>query len=84
MSKHVCPKNISIISKGKIYTGCELDVGKSIETGEYSAKFNREYQKAHYRRELAQPNEPHKFVKALGADKAREHGYSEDQIRKYS
>lgn len=83
MSKHVCPKNISIISKGKIYTGCELDVHK-IETGEYSAKFNREWQKKHYRKELSQPNEPQKFVKAFGADKAREYGYSEEQIRKYS
>lgn len=81
--KHVCPKNISIISKGKIYTGCELDVHK-IETGEYSAKFNREWQKTNYRRELIQPNQPRQFVKAVGAQRARENGYSEDQIRKYS
>lgn len=80
---HKCPKNKSIIYHGKIYTGCELDVGK-IETSEYSAKFNREWQKKHYRRELAQPNEPHKFVKAVGAERARENGYSEEQIRRYS
>lgn len=83
MSKHVCPKNISIISKGKIYTGCELDVGK-IETSEYSAKFNREWQKKHYRKELSQPNDPKNFVRAVGAERARENGYSEEQIRRYS
>lgn len=81
---HKCPKNKSIIYHGKIYTGCELDVGKSIETGEYSAKFNREWQKAHYRKELTQPNQPKQFVRAFGADKAREYGYSDSQIRKYS
>lgn len=79
-----CPKNKAIVHQGKIYTGCEACVFNTIPTGEYSAKFNREWQKGHYRRELTQPNQPNQFVKALGAEKAREHGYSEDQIRKYS
>lgn len=84
MTKHNCPKNLSVISKGNILIGCEVCIGSKIETSEYSAKFNREWQKAHYRRELTQPNQPRQFVKALGANKAREHGYSEEQIRRYS
>jgi hypothetical protein len=80
---HKCSNNLSIISKGKIVTGCEICIGQKIETGEYSAKFNREWQKGHYRKELTQPNEPHKFVKAYGK-KALDYGYSEEQLRRYS
>lgn len=76
--------NKTIVYQGKLYTGCEQDVGNKIPTGEFSAKFNREWQKSHYRKELTQPNQPGQFVRAFGADKAREHGYSESMIRKYS
>lgn len=80
---HKCPNNLSLISKGHIHTGCEICIGQKTETGEYSAKFNREWQKGHYRAALAQPNMPREFVKAYG-QKATEYGYTQEQIRKYS
>lgn len=82
---HKCPKNISIIKHGKIYKGCGICLSSNTKmSSEFSAKGSREWAKKEYRKDLLQPNQPKDFVRAYGADTAREYGYSESQIRKYS
>lgn len=81
--KHKCTLNRAAISRGQIVTGCDVCLPAKLQQGD-SAKYYRDYQKAQYRKELTQPNQPRDFVRAYGADKAREHGYTDDQIRRYS
>lgn len=80
---HECKKTTSVLRNGRLITGCDKCLSSNVQQGD-SAAFYRRAQKIDYRRDLVQPNMPDQFVKAFGADKAREHGYSEDQIRHYS
>jgi hypothetical protein len=68
----------------KIATGCEHCLGSQIKKGsENAAKFNRDWQQKEYRKDITQPNDP-SFIKAYGAEQARERGWSESDIRKHS
>lgn len=83
MSKHDCPGNIMRLHDNRVMYGCEFCLPSKMQQGN-SAAFNRRYQQATYRKDLLQPNQTRDFVKAYGAGKAREYGYSEEMIRRYS
>lgn len=70
-----------VISHGKILTGCEACLPTLLQQGD-SAKFNREWDKRQYRKDLVQPTDPRSFIKAF-PDLAREQ-YSDETFRKYS
>lgn len=80
---HDCHKTVSVLRHGVLLIGCPVCINSPVQQGD-SAAFYRRAQQVQYRRELVQPNQPEQFVKAHGVVKAREFGYSEDQIRKYS
>lgn len=82
-SDHNCPKNVAIIRAGKVVTGCEVCIGLKQNQG-LSASYERNYQRREYAADIVQPNQPREFLKANGADVAREHGYTDETIRKYS
>lgn len=78
-----CDSLRSIIVGKTILNGCDNCLESHLQQAhEGQAKHNREYQKKQYRKELTQPNQGRDFVRAYGADKAREHGYGEELIRK--
>ena len=79
---HDCPKNLSSIRAGELVIGCDRCIGATLQHGS-SAAFDRRWQQTEYRRDLTQKNQPRQFIQAFGVDKAREHGYSDEQIRKY-
>lgn len=81
--KHDCTRSITILRGGVLIKGCELCIGTPLQQGD-SAAFYRRVQRADYRRDLVQPNMPDQYVKAWGANKARESGYTDEQVRRYS
>lgn len=81
MNNHECPKTISSLKNGKIYTGCDLCLPSLLQKGN-SAAFNRRWQQAEYRREITQPLNPREFIKAY-PDVAREK-YDDETYRKFS
>lgn len=71
-----------IISKGKILTGCEACLPTQLQQGD-DAKFQRDWQRKEYRKDITQPNQGRDFIKAYGIDRARE--YMDDStIRRLS
>lgn len=84
-TKHLnCPENLAVVAGGKIIKGCEVCIEVNKQMQGVSANYERNSQRREYAKDMVQPNQPNEFVRAYGADKAREHGYSEEQIRKYS
>lgn len=77
---HICPKNISIIRKGKIIEGCELDINL-IQGTETTAKNTRDSMRRTHAKDLVQLSEPRDFIKAY-PDEAKKH-YTEDTMRKF-
>lgn len=63
--------------------GCDVCLASKLQQGDMAAG-HRRFQQREYRKDLVQPNEPRDFVRAYGADRARENGFSDEQIRKYS
>lgn len=86
MTDHDCKKNLTVIRRGELVTGCEVCVGNPSVASGANAKHQREWQKKQYRGDTLQPvpSQARDFVRHNGADKAREWGYSEADIRKYS
>jgi len=84
ISHEACPEDMAVIVAGKIVTGCELCIGsKKQRANPSAAKYHRDMDRRDHAKDIVQPNQPWQYVKAYGADKAREAGYREDQIRKY-
>lgn len=82
-SEHDCPQNLAAIRGGRVVSGCELCLSaRKLQGG--SAGYERSWQKRQYARDIVQPNQPEQYVRAQGAAKAREAGYTEAMIRKYS
>lgn len=81
---HDCSRNLTIVHRGKLATGCDLCLDDQAQQGnDLSAKYRRDTMRRDYRKDLIQKNQPREFVKAFGAERAREVGYTEEQIRKY-
>lgn len=74
----------SAIVRQSILVGCEVCLNTFTHSSPEVARFNREWQKREYRKDLVQPNQPREFIKAHGVERARENGYNDEQIRKYS
>lgn len=75
----------SIVARNRILTGCPNCLQSQLQHGTDTAhKYFKREQQTKFRRELTQPIEPREFIKAYGVDKARERGYNDDTIRKYS
>lgn len=81
---HKCIENLTIIRNNSLIKGCELCINSQVKGAEFAQKNNREWQRGQYRKDLIQPNQPKDFVRAHGAKRAIENGYSEEQVRKYS
>lgn len=77
-----CPKNLAFIRGSEVVKGCEICLSSKQAQG-VSANYERNWQRREYAKDMVQPNQPDQFVRAYGADKAREAGYSDEQIRKY-
>ena len=71
----------SVIVTKQILEGCESCLPKQLQQGE-SAKFNREWQKKQFRKELTQPNQGREFAKAYPKE-ARER-YGDELFRSLS
>lgn len=84
----ICNREVEVIKavrrNGKFIEGCERCLSNQHSMSGDSAAYNRNWQRVNFRKDLVQPNQPYEYVKAYGADKARESGYRDDQIRKYS
>lgn len=50
-------------------------------SSEFYRRFERQNQRKTFARDIIQPSEP-EYIKAYGAQQARERGWSEDEIRK--
>lgn len=79
---HDCPENIAVIRGGAVVNGCELCINSKQSQG-VSANYERNYQRREYAKDIVQPNQPREFLEAHGADVAREHGYTDETLRKY-
>lgn len=73
----------TVVINGEVIDGCEHCLNTSVAEASGVAKYNRDWQRAEYRKSIIQPNQPRDFVRAYG-EKAREYGYSDEQLRKYS
>lgn len=83
VNEHNCPKNLAAIRDGRVVSGCELCLStRKLQGG--SAGYERNWQRREYARDIVQPNQPNEYVRAQGAAKAREAGYTEEMIRRYS
>lgn len=75
----------SVIIRGGIVSGCPLCLGSNLQkANDRSAKYYKQEQQRKFKKELIQPIDQRDFISAYGIDKARDRGYSEEDIRKYS
>lgn len=73
----------TITHRGKLLYGCDNCLTHIQQGTDGIAKFNREWQKVEYRKDLIQPTQSRDFVRAY-RDKAKEFGYSDEMIRRLS
>lgn len=73
----------TIIRRGKLVEGCNfcIDIPTSVGQNDI-AKYNRDRQREDYAQDIVQPMEGAKYIKARGIDRAREVGFSDEDIRK--
>lgn len=75
----------TVVYRGKLIEGCPSCLEDDLQQGNSSvARENREAMKRNYRKDLVQKNMPREYIRAFGIRKAREDGFSEEQLRKYS
>lgn len=75
----------SVIVKGQIMSGCALCLGSGIQkANDRSAKYYKQEQQRKFKKELIQPIDQRDFISAYGVQAARDRGYSEADIRKFS
>jgi hypothetical protein len=75
----------SIIVKGEIKSGCSFCLGSNLQkANDRSAKYYKQEQQRKFKRELVQHVDQREFIQVYGAEKAREKGFSDEDIRKYS
>lgn len=84
----ICKKQtdqlISSIVNGKLMSErCERCAFRFKTPSDYSHKFERDWQSREYAKDIVQPWDD-EYVRAYGVDAARERGWSEDEIRKFS
>lgn len=83
-----CNKNVdlvrSTVKKGvHLKDVCDPCLGSFRGFADKARAFERDWQKRHYAKDLVQPWEK-EYISAYGADKAREAGWNEEAIRKYT
>lgn len=71
----------TVLRQNKVTTGCERCLDSRMQGN--AAKYERKWQQGQYRKDTLQPNQTRDFVRAYG-EKAREYGYDDDMLRKYS
>jgi hypothetical protein len=71
----------TVAQNGQILRGCDLCITQVQQGHEGASKFDREWQKKQYRRELTQPNDK-SYAKAY-PEKAREE-WGDNTFRKYA
>ena len=72
----------SAIAHGKIVSGCELCLDTLVRGNEFAAAYKRTQQGRDFAADLVQPFEKD-FAKLYGPDKAREHGWTDEALRKW-
>ncbi len=77
------PDTKAVIRGGKIVSGCESCLNLYVRPNDLAASNRRNYQQREYAKDIVQPFEK-SYPKAVGLDKAREMGWDEDSLRKYS
>lgn len=60
---------------------CNRCVGH-LGSADFARQYERTWQRRHYAKDIIQSDDP-EYVKAYGADKARERGWSEEDIRRF-
>lgn len=73
----------SVIKKGKILIGCDRCIHNLIQGNPNAAKYHREQMKREHAKDIVQPIEKD-YAKAYGIEAAREAGWDEFRLRKYS
>lgn len=81
--KQPCISHKTVIRHNKVYSGCENCIHSLVQGQEFARKYDRDRMVRDYQQDLVQPFEKD-YVKLYGADKARENGWDEASIRKYS
>ncbi len=72
----------TVIRRGKLVTGCSICLHFApIRNQNDVAKYDRDRQREDYRQDITQPFEGRSYLKTRGIDKAREMGYSDEDIR---
>lgn len=86
MIKTVCslPDTKAVIQGNQIIRGCDVCLPQKLSrANELAASHRRAYQQREYARDIVQPFEPG-YVKARGIEAAREKGWSDEAIRRFS
>lgn len=78
-----CTSMKTIIKYNNLLNGCEHCINSLIQGHEFARKYDRDRMVRDYQQDLVQPFEKD-FAKLYGADKAREAGWNEESIRKYT
>lgn len=73
----------TVIKHGNIYSGCELCLDGLVQGNDNARHYDRERMKRDWAQDLVQPFEKD-FAKRYGPEKAREAGWSDASIRKYT
>lgn len=83
----VCKREVdtlrSAVKNGEVISErCDrcLDSVKSLADG--ARQYERNWQRRHYAKDIIQPFEKEKYIKAY-PEQARKHGYSEEDLRKF-
>lgn len=79
---HNCPQNRAIVRDGRVVSGCDLCLSTN-QRSDSSATYERKWDKREHARDIIQPNEPSKFAKEYPKE-ARELGYTDEMMRKYT
>jgi hypothetical protein len=73
----------SVVKNRTIHTGCSACLHTLVKGHELAASYHRKTDYRDHAADLVQPFEDD-FAKVYGADKAREFGWGEEAIRKYT
>lgn len=75
--------NKTVIKHGQLISGCEACIDSLVQGTENARSYDRRTMVRDNAKDLVQPFNKD-FVKAYGVEKAREHGWSDNAIRKFS
>ncbi len=83
-----CKRKVDIVrsatKNGEVISdACDSCLASFSGYADYARRQERDWQRREYARDIIQPWEP-EYIKAYGADKARERGWTDEEIRKFT